>query len=141
MNSPATLLLERLDRVQRLGRDRWKACCPAHDDRSPSLAIRDADGRLLVHCFAGCSTEAVLAAAGLTFADLWPEKPLGHHKPRERRLFYAGDVLKIIAHEALLVFLYARDIAGGRVLTDDDRARLLLAASRLNHAKEVANEY
>lgn len=141
MNSPATVLLERLDRVHRLGRDRWKACCPAHDDRSPSLAIRDADGRLLVHCFAGCSTDAVLAAAGLTFADLWPDKPLGHHKLRERRPFYAGDVLKIISHEALLVFLYAKTLATGKALTDSDQARLLLAASRLNHANEVANGY
>lgn len=36
------------------------ARCPAHDDRSPSLSLRDGeDGRLLVHCFAGCSYEAV----------------------------------------------------------------------------------
>lgn len=141
MNDPTNALLSRLDKVQRIGRDRWKACCPAHDDRSPSLAIRDTDGRLLVHCFAGCSTEAVLAAAGLTFADLMPDRPLGHHKPRERRPYYAGDVLKIVAHEALLVFLYAKDVAGGRVLTDGDRGRLLLAASRLNHANGVANGY
>ena len=28
----------------------WTALCPAHDDRAPSLSIRDAeDGRILVH--------------------------------------------------------------------------------------------
>jgi hypothetical protein len=38
------------------------ACCPAHDDRNPSLSVRRApDGRVLVHCFAGCSLDAVLA--------------------------------------------------------------------------------
>lgn len=43
--------------------------CPAHQDRSPSLAVADAqDGRLLWHCFAGCSQQAVrdeLVARGL----------------------------------------------------------------------------
>ena len=39
------------------------ARCPAHDDRSPSLSIRDGDnGRLLTCCHAGCSPEAVWAA-------------------------------------------------------------------------------
>lgn len=37
------------------GRGKWTACCPAHNDRSPSLSIREeAAGRVLVHCFAGC---------------------------------------------------------------------------------------
>lgn len=36
--------------------------CPAHDDRSPSLAIGLSDHAILFHCFAGCSSEAVLAA-------------------------------------------------------------------------------
>lgn len=36
------------------------ARCPAHEDRSPSLSLRDgADGRLLLRCFAGCPFEAV----------------------------------------------------------------------------------
>ncbi|TPE53224.1 DUF7146 domain-containing protein [Amaricoccus solimangrovi] len=39
------------------------ACCPAHEDKHPSLSIGiGADGRLLLHCFAGCSFEAIVAA-------------------------------------------------------------------------------
>ena len=39
------------------------ACCPAHDDRSPSLSLADgADGRLLLHCHSGCSFAEVQAA-------------------------------------------------------------------------------
>ncbi len=39
------------------------ARCPAHDDHEPSLSVRDGDdGRLLTHCFSGCSAEAVWAA-------------------------------------------------------------------------------
>lgn len=124
-----------------MGRDRWVACCPAHKDKSPSLAIRDAEGRLLLHCFGGCSTEAVLGAVGLTFADLMPEKYLDNYKARERRPFYACDVLRIAAFEATLTAICALDIAKGRVLSEPQQSRLLLAASRLNHAAEVANGY
>ncbi len=37
----------------------WIARCPAHDDRHPSLSISERDGKLLVHCHAGCSQESV----------------------------------------------------------------------------------
>jgi 5S rRNA maturation endonuclease (ribonuclease M5) len=51
----------------------FSACCPAHDDHSPSLSIKEAeDGAVLLKCFAGCSTEQVVAALGLRTADLFP---------------------------------------------------------------------
>jgi putative DNA primase/helicase len=41
----------------------WTACCPAHDDHDPSLSIREGDaGRALLHCFAGCRQEDIIAA-------------------------------------------------------------------------------
>lgn len=49
----------------------WTACCPAHDDHSPSLSIRDAGGKVLVRCHAGCSQQSVVAA--LRESGLWPE--------------------------------------------------------------------
>lgn len=53
----------------------YKARCPAHDDRSPSLSLSPGDGgRALVNCHAGCQTEHVLAAIGLTLADLFTSK-------------------------------------------------------------------
>ncbi len=51
----------------------WRARCPAHDDRQPSLSISEGDdGRVLVNCHAGCSPESICAAVGLTIADLFP---------------------------------------------------------------------
>ena len=50
----------------------WTARCPAHDDRSPSLSIRNADGKVLVCCHAGCDQERVIAA--LRTRGLWTEK-------------------------------------------------------------------
>ena len=50
----------------------WTARCPAHDDRTPSLSIRDADdGKVLVRCHAGCDQERVIAA--LRSRGLWAE--------------------------------------------------------------------
>ena len=41
----------------------WMACCPHHDDSRPSLSITDGDGgRPLLHCFADCEYEDVVAA-------------------------------------------------------------------------------
>ena len=53
----------------------WLFRCPAHDDRRPSLAVRERDdGVLLIRCHAGCANEDVLLALGLDFADLYPER-------------------------------------------------------------------
>jgi len=73
-------LLSRLDKVRSSGGNRYLACCPAHEDRSPSLAISSADDRLLIHCFAGCSPDEILGAIDLDMSALFDE-PLKHTKP------------------------------------------------------------
>ena len=53
----------------------WMAKCPAHADETASLSIgAGADGRVLLYCHAGCTTNAVLTSAGLTMADLCPDQ-------------------------------------------------------------------
>lgn len=53
------------------GEGQWRAHCPAHDDQSPSLSVAQGDdGCCLIRCHAGCETEEVVAAIGLTMADL-----------------------------------------------------------------------
>lgn len=48
----------------------WMAPCPAHEDRDPSLSIRDADdGKVLVHCHAGCDQSVVICE--LRSRGLW----------------------------------------------------------------------
>lgn len=49
------------------------ACCPAHEDKNPSLAIREADGMILLHCHAGCAQAAVIEA--LEIRGLWEREP------------------------------------------------------------------
>jgi hypothetical protein len=63
-------------KAQRAGARRWRANCPAHADRSPSLSIREGDdGRVLLHCFAGCGLDEVLATLGLFRRDLFAGPP------------------------------------------------------------------
>ena len=45
--------------------------CPAHDDRRPSLSIKDAGDKTLVYCFAGCEAEDIMSAIGLELRDLY----------------------------------------------------------------------
>jgi putative DNA primase/helicase len=50
----------------------WSARCPAHDDRTPSLSLRDTpDGRVLAYCHAGCKQEEVIAH--LRACGLWTQ--------------------------------------------------------------------
>uniref|UniRef100_A0A7C2EJ04 Zinc finger CHC2-type domain-containing protein n=1 Tax=Ammonifex degensii TaxID=42838 RepID=A0A7C2EJ04_9THEO len=84
--APIQLVLSRLKGVRRTSRG-WIALCPAHSDRSPSLSVREArDGRVLLYCFAGCPTEAVCAALGLSLADLFPDRRRLHSPVAWQRL-------------------------------------------------------
>ena len=71
--TPMELVLSRFPDAKPHG-DRWQAQCPAHDDKQASLSLREGDKGAVLHCFAGCSTESIVAAIGLTLADLFPAK-------------------------------------------------------------------
>jgi Protein of unknown function (DUF3987) len=74
VTTPLENLLGKLPDARKCGKG-WSAHCPAHDDRKASLSIAEGDdGNVLVNCHAGCDTPAVLAAVGLTLADLFPPK-------------------------------------------------------------------
>jgi hypothetical protein len=63
----------------------WLACCPSHDDRSPSLSVAEKDGRILLHCHAGCTVEAILAALGREKRDLFTDQGAPPHTPPDVR--------------------------------------------------------
>jgi hypothetical protein len=72
--TPLETLLARLPNARKAGNG-WSARCPVHDDRRASLSIAQGDdGKALVMCHAGCDTSAILAAIGMTLADLFPSK-------------------------------------------------------------------
>lgn len=64
-----------LEGVSSRGSDQYIARCPAHGDKSPSLSIREVDGKVLLHCFAGCTPEEIVGALGLSLKDLFANSP------------------------------------------------------------------
>jgi hypothetical protein len=136
--SATSKVLDRLQGIKQVAPGRWMTRCPAHEDRSPSLSVREMeDGRVLLHCFGGCPNGEVLAAMGLRMSDLF-EKPLAHHLPPVRGGFSARELLELNAHEATVAALLAAD-AQGRPLTEAERARLAQAAARLTRARQLAS--
>ena len=80
MRSSWAVLLERLraetGRKPSESGDGFSACCPAHGDGNPSLSIKMCkDGRILVHCFAGCEVREILDCLGMSMTDLMPDAP------------------------------------------------------------------
>jgi len=135
------VLLDRLDRVRQAGPGRWMACCPAHDDKNPSLSLRELDdGRILLHDFAGCAAADVLSAIGLTLADLYPDRLGDHLAPtRDRKHRHAAsEALKALDADALLVVVAAENIAAGVALDDADRELLAGTVSRIHAARCAA---
>ena len=133
-------ILTRLQKVKKgTGEGQFLACCPAHQDKSPSLSIKDCgDGRLLIHCFGGCATDDVLAAIGLTFFDLFPERLPDVHRPM-RRAFPAADVLEALTTELRIVSICAADLRARKPLSDGDYDRLLKALDRIEDGRALAN--
>lgn len=71
-------LLSHLNRVHRT-RAGWTARCPAHEDRTPSLSIGEREGKILLHCHAGCSAQAVVNALGISITDLFMKPTKEEH--------------------------------------------------------------
>src|SRR5436305_13991437 len=83
-DSPLETVLARLKGVQR-SLQGWVACCPAHNDREPSLSIGLGDeGNVLLKCFAGCSLESIVEAMGLTVVELFPNTPSVSDSPAKQ---------------------------------------------------------
>ncbi len=71
---PITEVVSKLENVKRSGAG-FVARCPAHDDRHASLSVNKGDdGRVLLHCHAGCNVGAILSKIGMNLADIFPQK-------------------------------------------------------------------
>lgn len=130
-------ILPHLDKVKRSGKG-YQARCPAHDDNGPSLSLREGDdGRVLLHCHAGCTTEAVVAALGLTMADLF------HPSDKPRRPPPAPGVSRRALEDAAqretdILYFIKCDAKRGRPISQTDMRRGQVARQRLALAREVA---
>ena len=138
----AATLLDRLSAVRQTGPGRWLARCPAHEDGSPSLSIRELDdGRVLLHDFGGCGTHAVLEALGFEMAALFPERLRGTGSAggfsRTNSRIAATDALAALDHELTVACTLIEATRTGNQLDDADLARLHQAAARIGAARDL----
>lgn len=68
-------ILSHFQHVERRGDGKYQCRCPAHSDKEASLSISQGrNGKILLHCHAGCKTEDILASVGLSMSDINGEK-------------------------------------------------------------------
>ena len=95
-------IVNRLEHCKSTGKDSYIARCPSHDDSSPSLTIKELpDGRILLHCFAGCGALDVLQSIGLDWDALFPPDLDNYSRPRRIRATETVDslVIEIAEHD------------------------------------------
>lgn len=128
-------LTARLESVQWKHNQRVVACCPAHEDKHPSLVIDIKDDRLLLYCPAGCSTEAIVSAVGLTLADLFVSWPVAEWQ-RKKSLHADKQSLMHARHELWILAQCLNTRLDDGILPDEHREREQLAAKRLKYYLE-----
>ena len=128
-------VLDRLEHVTG-GNGKWMALCPAHKDRSPSLAINETDDRLLLHCFAGCETKYVAAAIGLDMSDLFHQKLTSIKLIEGKRKRYE----EVLLRERIQVAVIDSAEKNERSLTSKEKNRRHLGHQRISKIEGVLNE-
>jgi hypothetical protein len=132
---PIEKLLPRLDRVKKTGADKWQALCPAHEDKHPSLSIRELpDSTLLLKCWSGCGGADVVEAIGLRLHDLFPRKLENRRPLRPGERWIPRDAMAGVAFEALVVVMAGEAVARGEGLDRAALDRVAQAAGRLRAA-------
>lgn len=135
-------LLSRLEKVRKAG-DGFVACCPAHQDKSPSMSVTERNGRVLIHCFAGCEPQDIIEAVGLKWTDLFSD-PMDSSKQAMSNYTQwkmekgAKDFDPLERDKAVLIYAQAVWKAG-RDLGIEDAARVQLAIERLEAANVSAS--
>jgi len=138
-------LLSRMDKVYDRGDGKWMACCPAHDDKSPSLSIRHLHhGRILIYCFAGCGVGDVLAAIGLSLKDLFQDSLISIgdvHRSKGLPAWKIKKYQEALQHEQLVWDISRVDISQGKPLSPEGMKRAKRAASRIFQITEVLSNW
>ena len=138
------IFLNALDKVRRKGPGKWMACCPCHQDKTPSLALKQENDMVLIHCF-GCGATGidVADALGIDQSELFP--PSDYKTPddyvfgaQQRAYMSLDQVLQSIHDESWIVWMIADDMLK-HGLDQPSKDRLTLAVSRISAAESYIN--
>lgn len=113
--------LERLEKVRKAGYG-YRACCPVHKDKDPSMGITEKDGKVLIHCFScGAKGVEVAEALGIPSTALFSEPFIKQGLSRKDREDLEMDRMVIMVAQNNKPTNYA------------DFKRLRLAKERVKH--------
>jgi hypothetical protein len=130
MTAPIDAILQRLDGVARAGRG-YKALCPAHSDKTPSLSLKEGDdGRVLIHCFSGCEIGYVIAAMGLNMSDLFCSEKDERRSPKIPGV-NLRELTKAAEFERQILFIISADKKAGKSISEADLERTKIALGRI----------
>jgi len=106
--------LNRLHKVRPKGKGKWLALCPCHNEKTPSLAISDDNGTVLMHCF-GCGANAVEVAEriGVDLSELFPDDVT--YDKQQRKYFPADQVLAALKVESAVLYLISKQMLSGTI--------------------------
>lgn len=113
-------ILDRLDQVRQSGNGHTSRC-PAHDDKSPSLSIHQADdGKVLMYCAAGCSISDVTDSIGIELKDLFPDSNLTKIQQKQyKHSKTQGQYEALLQHELLVLLQVVSNRVASRELARD----------------------
>jgi len=133
----ADKLLSRLEKVKAKGGNSWMACCPAHNDKNPSLIVTEKDERVLIHCFSHqCEVSDIVHAVGLELSDLFPEQiKIEGARPIKKKRFPAEAILDAMAEEFVIAEIGLATLADGGTLNKRAQARMKEASNRFTNAR------
>ena len=119
--------LERLEKVRKSGKG-YRACCPVHKDKHPSMSIAEKDGKVLCYCFScGATGQSVAEALGLPIGALFSEPFIKQGLSRKDRENLEMDRMVLAIAKNNPPKSYA------------DFKRLRLAKERVNHLEALEN--
>lgn len=148
MNPRLQMLLNRVEYLRTAGEDRWRCKCPVHGGNTrDSLSIKFCeDGRVLIHCFAGCEPLEILKVCGLEMIDIMPERITHNATPQEKRKWREAATMRdwqkarsSIQHEARVIWVAGKQIIDGKSLNDVDDKRLDQALEQIVQAGRALN--
>lgn len=118
-------ILSRLSKVRKTHKG-YSACCPVHDDKSPSMTLTETDdGKVLIHCF-GCGARGtdVVEALGLSSSELFSGEFKGHFDVKFK-------LRKTELEDQMVISIYEDGKRKGQYLSHADFKRYKLAKARI----------
>ena len=122
-------IISKLDKVKKT-KNGWVACCPVHNDKTPSMHIKLAGDVILMHCMS-CQANGsdVCRELGLSMSELW-------EKPAQRIEGYIPQRIKDQSIEdVFFIDLYEQARREGKQETLEEYRRYKLALQRSKHAE------